>query len=171
MFNQNCFSFKVHICLLNQKKANICNLLARDFNSQSPKNIHKLTCLYDFWSGEYQLNINQQIKIVIHEYQTSLKKSAQLSYWRLQNYLTPSNFNSGELNNEEDINDEVSLKQGLIGYFISGEYFKEPLHMFYSKESHKQQRFVYTNYMNAAVRLPSDVVNYFMIFYKKTWYL
>ena len=75
MFNQNCFSFKVHICLLNQKKANICNLLARDFNSQSPKNIHKLTCLYDFWSGEYQLNINPQIKIVIHEYETSLKKS------------------------------------------------------------------------------------------------
>lgn len=159
----------MHLCLLNENKANICDLLADGYNKQAPTGSHKLTCNYNFWTGEYVLEINDQIKLIVHEYETTLKASSQISYWRLQNYFS-SGANRELITSAEDLNDDATLKQGLMDYLFTGDYLKMPLHFFYSRESQQNGRFVYTNYMNATVRLPSDVINYFMIFYSNIWY-
>lgn len=167
---KNC-KFKIHLCLLNEHNFNVCELLVDRYNTQAATNTHKLTCNYNAWTGEYILDINKQIKIVLHEYVTTLKTSSQLSYWNLQNYFTGASIRNGDLNSGEDLNDKAALKQGFMGYFFASEYLKVPLHFFYSQESRQKSRFLYTNYMDAAVRLPSDVINYFMIFYSDSWYI
>ena len=158
------FRTKIHLCLLNDNKSNICSLLTSDFNKQLPKSSAKrLQCRYNVWNGEYEFQFGHNIKLVIHEFESTLKTSAQLSFWRLQTGAHSSK--------ESNLNDEAKLNLGLMDYFVSHDYFSVPLFYFYSQESRQKLNFEFINYMGSAIRLPSEPIDYFMKFYPNIWFI
>ena len=101
--------------------------------------------------------------------------------------------NSTLLSTQQHINDEYSIDTsvqmhvGLLGYLYGTEVFDLPIEMFYtptttskdvaasasstssSIEYSMSTHFV--EYVSAKMRVPTDVVSYFMMFYRNIWYL
>ncbi len=172
----------VHLCFLKQNRTrSICHDLTNEFEKQKSSNSNvKLNCIYNFWNGEYEINMGHataggtQIKLVIHEFETKPQSNAQFNYWNLQNWwLYQSNRldKSLLLKREESLNDIAKMNVGLIEYLLGTRVFQVPLYFFYNLESRKLQDYYYLNYMSAAFRLPSETIEYFMHFYSNLWYL
>jgi hypothetical protein len=132
----------INICLLNDKKEeNFCN-----YYTMLNKNCK---CSYNYFNGEYELDCNTKIKVIINEYKIIKKK-----------YLifTKDNY------------DEISiLNGGLLGYLFNLN-LNLPTYLFFDEENNDLKNSYYLNYANNVFRLPSDVINYFMIFYSNIWY-
>ena len=133
----------IDICLLNDKKEeNFCN-----YYTLLNKNCK---CSYNYMNGEYELDCDTKIKVIIHEYKFIKKR-----------YLI---FN-------KDNYDEISiLNAGLLGYLFNLN-LNLPTYLFFDDENNDLKNSYYLNYANNVFRLPADVINYFMIFYSNMWYL
>lgn len=121
------------------------------------------------WNGEFTLNFDDSsIKLIVHEYAPSIRKSIER---RLPSWWT----NYADVLDDSEkfpqvLNGEVTLRQGLVEFLFGHEDFDLPSFFFYSKNSRDTTRYNYVSYLNASVRLPADVINYFMIFYSNIWY-
>lgn len=168
------FESKIHLCVLNEDSSSICLILTSNFNKNLPANANKLNCNYNMWNGEYTLTFDDsRIKLIIHEYEPTFKleKSIQLSFWKLQSWWT---YSTNRLRNteksRETLKGEVTLRQGFVELFFGHENFNMPSFFFYEKTNKNSRIFNYISYLNTPIRLPADVINYFMIFYENIWY-
>ena len=163
---------KIHICMLKENHKNTCDFIVESFKATNQNNIN-LNCVYNIWNGEYELRVSAHLKLIIHEYEATSMTSTRLSYWKLQPWWWfPIRSNETSLNSEEKADDDnAKLKMGLIEYLFGVDFFEVPLYFFYNQESRNEQNYYYVNYLGLPFRLPSEIVNYFMLFYSKTWYL
>ena len=135
--DSNKYSININLCLLNDKNhTNFCN-----YYTLMNKNCK---CSYNYLNGEYELDCETRLKIIIHEYKIIKKK-----------YI---------LFDKENYDDISILNAGLLGYLLKLN-LDLPTYLFYNYENS-----YYLNYANNVFRLPSDVINYFMIFYSNLWY-
>jgi len=166
---ENAYVANIHICLLNDQTYDVCHLLTSEYNKHSNK---QLKCIYNVWNGEYEFRFGNNIKLIIHEYETTLKTSARMSFWSLQSWWTYAG-NVKYLHNNMDIsniNEEASMKRGLMEYLTAHEYFEVPLYFFYNENNRRNKKFNYLNYLGAPIRLPSDIIDFLMKFYTQIWY-
>ena len=68
------------------------------------------------------------------------------------------------------IDDYASLNNGFLTNLFDTQYYSIPLYMFYTRQSKIIDNYINLNYANSTFRMPSDIVNYFMIFYSKIWF-
>jgi len=167
---------------LNENNRNLCNLFTKENNKRRAGVVGEdrrgLKCSWDLWNGEYMFQFGEHIRVVVHEYETAMKKSAQLSYWNLQAWWLPADarsFTADSAKNdafELNLGEKASIKVGFMGYLTSGrDYFQMPLYLFYNQENRASHRFNYLNYLGAPIRLPSAIIDYFTLFYSNLWYI
>lgn len=152
-------SFNLHLCFLNNDLTeDLCDSLSNSIASG-------MECDYSYVSGEYTVRINEDVKLSFHEYELGFKSA--LFYY---DYFF-SNSGNSSFNYDQYIDDKASLNMGLVGKLFGNEYFNIPKYFFYNRDSIDRREFHFLNYLNAAFRLPSEVVNYFMLFYPKIWFI
>ena len=142
-----------HVCLLREENfTNICGLLATSESVWSSGH-SQVACSYNVWNGEYVIEIDSLIRLVVHEYESAAPDSSFME--------------------ENNLNDKARLRLGLMQYLFGAQFHAMPLYFFYapSQQQPQQTKFFYLNYLGAPFRLPSETVNYFMIFYSDLWYI
>ena len=133
----------INMCILNDKEhENFCNYYTL-MNANCK-------CSYNYLNGEYELDCSTRIRVIIHEYKIIKKK-----------YL---------VFNKENYDEISILNAGLIGYLFKLN-LNLPTYLFYDDENNDSKNIFYLNYANNVFRLPSDVINYLMIFYTNLWYI
>ena len=148
---------KIHLCIIKNKNVNICDMV-KEFS-------RNIDCTYNYWNGEHVIRLNPNIKLVIHEYEVKAKEKFYSWYFDDVENEKKLDIHAGETN------PKASLNAGFSGRVFNTDYFDLPIHFFYTKRNRIDKYFNFINYLNASFKLPSEIINYFMIFYSKIWYL
>lgn len=154
----------IHMCHLRQSKFSICKFVDR-YNKINNAN---LNCNYNYLNGEYSIDINENIKLTFHEFRMKFKNIHSMIKYYLNTKIY--GFHSS-MDYDEYIDDKASLDNGFMTNLFDTQYFSIPLYLFYTQQSRINGNYIYVNYANSTFRLPSDIVDYFMIFYSKIWFL
>lgn len=153
---------RLQLCYLKtvMKEKSLCGFIEK-FESLYKRNV---ACEFNRMTGESVVNVNQEIEIIFYEYNIDLDPFRFLK----------DSFNSKQ--NQTDIQLELfqenaKLNQGWMGKIFINHFFSLPRHFFYSKFYTSKVKSNFLNYLGAPIRLPSDIINFFMIFYSSIWYL
>lgn len=137
----------IDLCLLNDKKQkNFCN-----YYTHMNKNCK---CNYYHLNGTYMLDCGTKLNLKIHEYRVKRRFFFEGAHQEF-----------------------AELNAGLLGSLLNLN-LNLPTYLFYAADhilNHNQKQNDYHNYYrlhyaNNTIRLPSDILNYFMIFYPDLWY-
>ncbi len=156
---------------MNENNWDFCKIFVNDYNKRREENIK---CSWNFWNGEYKIEFGESLKLIIHVYETSMKKHTLLSYWNLQTRWLPANTELIPSNTKHklNLNEKAYIKVGLMGYLNSGgDFLQMPLYFFYNDENRSAFKFNYLNYLGVPIRLPSAIIDYLTLFYSKLWYI
>lgn len=154
---------KIHLCYLNSylREDSLC-AVAKVFESEYQVD---LNCKYNYFTGEYSISLNNEIQILFHEYELDFKL---FSYFYDSVLASNETF---EKNNKKYFENSAQLNSGLLSWVFEVQYFDIPRNFFYSNFETSKHDANFLNYLDTPFRLPSEIVNYFMIFYSKIWYL
>lgn len=156
------FLFNLHLCFLGNEldSDNLCSLVEKYPGK-------RVTCYYDYISGEYSIDLNKDVKLMFHEYQVGLK-----TWSYLYNIIFKAKSNES-LEEDGYLDEKARLNMGLIGMLFGNDYFNMPRYFFYNRMigGGEKREFLFLNYLTSAFRMPSEIVNYFMVFYSKIWYI
>lgn len=152
---------RIHLCYLGTflKEKYFCDVV------QKFESFYKIgaNCEYNQMTGEYMIMIGKEIQLIFHEYNIGFKSLKFLS----------DSFFSKEKKTDNDVEffeENAHLNQGLLGKIFPNQYFTLPRHFFYSKFYTSDVKSNYVNYLGVPIRLPSEIINYFMLFYSSIWY-
>lgn len=154
---------ELHLCYLNTflKEKSLCDVV----NILEMKHNRVKFCDYNRLTGEYKVIINDEIEIIFHEYHLDLNS---YNFFNFFNFFE-SDRNATDLE-VEFLDENAKLNQGWLGKIFFNQYFSLPRHFFYSKLNTSRVRSNFVNYLGVPIRLPSEVINYFMIFFSEIWY-
>jgi hypothetical protein len=153
----------IHMCYLKESKLNICGFV----NRYNKMHLTKLNCDYNYFNGEYSIHIDDQVKLTYHEFKMKFKNIYSMLQYNLNKKVyglySPMQY-------DKYIDDYASLNNGFLTNLFDTQYYSLPLYLFYTRQSKIIDNYIIVNYANSTFRLPSDIVNYFMIFYPKIWF-
>ena len=153
----------IHMCYLKESKLSICGFVNRYNKIYSTK----LNCDYNYFNGEYSIHIDGNVKLTYHEFRMKFKSISSMIHYNLNTKVYGLH---SPLQYDKYIDDYASLNNGFLTNLFDTQYYSIPLYMFYTRQSKIIDNYVNVNYANSTFRLPSDIVNYFMIFYSKIWF-
>lgn len=146
----------LHLCNVKQNQVKLCSWF-KEFSSS-------LNCTQNGFNGEYVVDLNKNIKLTFHEFKLRFKKNDDV--WELfknKKYVskTPNEF----------LEENARMEMGAYDVLSGGGLFNVPIYFYYNHENRIKRNFNFLNYLNTPIRLPSEVVDYLMMFYPNTWYL
>jgi hypothetical protein len=153
----------IHMCYLKESKFNICGFV----NRYNKKYFTKINCDYNYFNGEYSIYIDDHVKLTYHEFKMKFKNIFSILQYNLNTKVYGLH---SPLQYDKYIDDYASLNNGLLTNLFDTQYYSIPLYMFYTRQSKIIDNYINLNYANSTFRMPSDIVNYFMIFYSKIWF-
>jgi hypothetical protein len=158
-------TINLHLCNLKQKNVHLCEL-AKQFSDLNKSGNEEIKCEYNYLNGEYKIRLNSEISLTFHEFKLRYK-NAYYFWTTLVNAIDEKAIHL----HEQVLDDEAKAQIGFIDLLFTSSSFDLPVYFFYNHKNQIKKNFFYLNYLNASIRLPAEVVNYFMVYYPKIWYL
>ena len=162
IYQKSTIKTRLQLCYLKTflKEKSLCDVVKK-FESLFKRTV---ACEFNFLTGESVVKVNQEVELIFYEYDIG---------------LDPLRFLAGSFYSKQDQTDiqvelfqeNAKLNQGWLGKICMNQFFNLPRHFFYSKFYTSKVKSNFLNYLGAPIRLPSDIINYFMIFYSSIWYI